>query len=240
MKRIVSLVLCLTLLSMTIFVGTAGSVSADTQPLSLTQEGNLEEVKERISVVDNQYVLNLSRENNLLTKDEYDALQNHLEVVNALIGEYKITDVSVENGFSLQISDAEMRAVAEKLVLNSDDSQLHNLVLSEEWGRTSSYEESWGLNVYWWGVEVWLPKWFVEMSMYCATAAAAVLVNTLPLAGQLVGAVVIAAALYAGTQFVQPLIIGMFWTGVTAYVVVQTPAHTPPPPGGGTPPILVP
>ena len=204
------------------------------------QIDNFEEIKDRITVVDNQYVLNLSRKNNLLTEDQVEALHNYLEAVNTMIREYNITDVSVENGFSVEISDAEIIAKTRKLLDLGYDDQLYDFVSSEEWMRSSSFEGSWGLNVYWWGVEVWLPRWFVQLCVTCAATAGVVLAGTLPPIGKLAVSVAIAAAGFTGTHFAQPLIIGMFWNGYAAYIVPQTPAHTPPPPGGGTPPILVP
>lgn len=131
----------------------APSINAFAYENNINQEksnfNEFEKYKEYIKVIDNKYVLDPSVENS--NSLDLEKLKRQLEFTNSIIDKYQVKDVSLENGFSIYVSD----------------SQISNQLRAEGINAPLALQRAGVTKVqfYWWGFYLYLSSYWTSLAM---------------------------------------------------------------------------
>lgn len=167
MKKLFSIFLCMALII------TISTASAAAEIPSNPTYCVIEQIESVISVENNQFVLDLSEVNKLLTSDEIELLVNHLEKVNNIIMFYNVDSVSVKDGFVLHFPNSNSNFD----VVGSSE------INGDFWTNSAPYEGITKVIVRWYGYEVWLSRSVVQGVIVAGTAGGLYLASLIPLVG---------------------------------------------------------
>lgn len=228
MKKIVSTFLTLLLVANILMVPLAQAESLNENQLGsnvLTEE-LIELVNPYVEIKNGKYNLtNISSLKKEISKHELELVKERIKEVNTLVKEHKKIEQSNES-FVYEVSDEEMQKLANEagyeytteIPVAQNDNMLSTF---SAW----SYNGVNKLEVFWWGVEIWLSKTTVGNITGGTVAAGGLLLGLLfpgigwtigiALAGFVIGAV--------GSYYGKPIVTAYNWLGEQKYAYVQTP-----------------
>lgn len=228
MKKIISTCLIMLLVANILMMPLAKAESLNENQLgsnALTEE-LIELVNPYVEIKNGKYNLtNISSLKKEISKREIELVMERIKEVNTLVKEHKKIEQSSDS-FIYEVSDEEMQKLA-----NEAGYEYTTEILNVQNDNILSTYSAWSYNgvnkleVFWWGVEIWLSKTTVGNIIGGTVTAGGVVINILlPGVGWTIAIAVAGFVIGAtGSYYAKPIVVAYNWLGEQKYAYVQTP-----------------